>query len=210
MVQHLQHPKTRQRHDSRHHSQPHSHAAGPRLRSSGWTRTTSKKTQIHPFEKNNSNQRRFQYGLYSAFVGCFVYIIFGTCKDITIGPTALMALMTYQQVDGRNTDYAVLLCFMTGIVQLLMSVLNLGERRLPVSIKHLPPFLFQDACRSRCVGGFHIDTGNGWIHLSHVGDHSRLPVQRSAWTQILVRRFPGHPDQGGAERPQGAGIRLPA
>lgn len=26
-----------------------------------------------------------QYGLYSAFMGCFVYIIFGTCKDVTVG-----------------------------------------------------------------------------------------------------------------------------
>ncbi|XP_037899592.1 sodium-independent sulfate anion transporter-like, partial [Glossina fuscipes] len=34
-----------------------------------------------------------QYGLYSAFMGCFVYIIFGTCKDITVGPTAITALM---------------------------------------------------------------------------------------------------------------------
>ncbi|KAJ8959235.1 hypothetical protein NQ318_022498 [Aromia moschata] len=49
-----------------------------------------------------------QYGLYSAFAGCFVYAIFGSIKDITIGPTALMALMTYQQVVGRNTDYAIL------------------------------------------------------------------------------------------------------
>ncbi|CAH0563575.1 unnamed protein product [Brassicogethes aeneus] len=67
-----------------------------------------------------------QYGLYSAFVGCFVYTIFGSCKDITIGPTALMALMTYQQVIGKNTDYAILLCFLSGIVQVLMAVLNLG------------------------------------------------------------------------------------
>ena len=35
-----------------------------------------------------------QYGLYSAFMGCFVYIVFGSSKDITIGPTAIMALMT--------------------------------------------------------------------------------------------------------------------
>ena len=67
-----------------------------------------------------------QYGLYSAFVGCFVYTIFGTCKDITIGPTALMALMTYQQIAGRNTDYAMLLCFLTGVVQLVMAILHLG------------------------------------------------------------------------------------
>jgi hypothetical protein len=68
----------------------------------------------------------FQYGLYSAFVGCFVYVVFGSCKDITIGPTALMALMTYQQVIGRNVDFAILLCFLTGCVQLLMAVLHLG------------------------------------------------------------------------------------
>lgn len=67
-----------------------------------------------------------QYGLYSAFVGCFVYAVFGSCKDITIGPTALMALMTYQQVHGRNPDFAVLLCFLAGCVQLLMAALRLG------------------------------------------------------------------------------------
>nr|CAD7414014.1 unnamed protein product [Timema poppensis] len=67
-----------------------------------------------------------EYGLYSAFMGCFVYLFLGSCKDITIGPTALMALMTYQQVVGRNPDFAVLLCFLSGCVQLLMSVLHLG------------------------------------------------------------------------------------
>ncbi|KAL0278308.1 UNVERIFIED_CONTAM: hypothetical protein PYX00_000163 [Menopon gallinae] len=67
-----------------------------------------------------------QYGLYSAFMGCFVYAIFGSCKDITIGPTALMSLMTYRQVVNRNADFAVLLCFLSGCVQILLSILNLG------------------------------------------------------------------------------------
>ncbi|XP_026317688.1 sodium-independent sulfate anion transporter-like [Hyposmocoma kahamanoa] len=67
-----------------------------------------------------------QYGLYSSFVGCFIYIIFGSCKEITLGPTALMALMTYQQIQGRNFDYAILLCFLTGVVQLIMGILHLG------------------------------------------------------------------------------------
>ncbi|RVE51301.1 hypothetical protein evm_004105 [Chilo suppressalis] len=67
-----------------------------------------------------------QYGLYSSFMGCFVYIFFGSCKDITLGPTALMALMTYQQIQNRNPDYAVLLCFLTGVVQLIMGILQLG------------------------------------------------------------------------------------
>ncbi|XP_059047263.1 sodium-independent sulfate anion transporter-like [Achroia grisella] len=67
-----------------------------------------------------------QDGLYSSFMGCFVYIIFGSCKDITLGPTALLALMTYEQIQGRNADYAVLLCFLTGVVQLIMGMLHLG------------------------------------------------------------------------------------
>nr|XP_023026251.1 sodium-independent sulfate anion transporter-like [Leptinotarsa decemlineata] len=52
--------------------------------------------------------------------------MFGSIKDITIGPTALMALMTYQQVIDRNVDYAILLCFLSGIVQIVMAVLHLG------------------------------------------------------------------------------------
>ncbi|XP_045448781.1 sodium-independent sulfate anion transporter [Melitaea cinxia] len=67
-----------------------------------------------------------QYGLYSSFMGCFVYLVLGSCKDITLGPTALLALMTYEQIQGRNFDYAVLLCFLTGVVQLLMGILHLG------------------------------------------------------------------------------------
>lgn len=67
-----------------------------------------------------------QYGLYSSFLGCFVYTVFGSCKDITIGPTALMSLMTYQQVYNRNEDYAVLLCFLSGCLMVLMAVLRLG------------------------------------------------------------------------------------
>lgn len=68
-----------------------------------------------------------QYGLYSSFMGCFIYIVFGSCKDITLGPTALLALMTYQQIQGRNADYAILLCFLSGVVQFVMGLLHLGK-----------------------------------------------------------------------------------
>ncbi|XP_076229622.1 sodium-independent sulfate anion transporter isoform X2 [Nomia melanderi] len=67
-----------------------------------------------------------QYGLYSAFMGAMVYIIFGSCKDITIGPTALMALMTHEYVQGRNADFAILLAFLCGCLQILMAFLRLG------------------------------------------------------------------------------------
>ncbi|XP_001607795.1 sodium-independent sulfate anion transporter [Nasonia vitripennis] len=67
-----------------------------------------------------------QYGLYSAFIGAVIYVIFGSCKDITIGPTALMALMTHQYVQGRSVDFAILLAFLSGCMQLLMAALRLG------------------------------------------------------------------------------------
>ncbi|XP_070162722.1 sodium-independent sulfate anion transporter [Polyergus mexicanus] len=67
-----------------------------------------------------------QYGLYSAFMGAIIYTIFGSCKDITIGPTALMALMTHDYVQRKNADFAILLAFLSGCLQLLMACLHLG------------------------------------------------------------------------------------
>lgn len=49
-----------------------------------------------------------QYGLYSSFMGCFVYAIFGSAKDITIGPTAIMSLMIYSAVAKLSLDFAIL------------------------------------------------------------------------------------------------------
>ncbi|XP_043784678.1 sodium-independent sulfate anion transporter-like isoform X1 [Apis laboriosa] len=67
-----------------------------------------------------------QYGLYSSFMGCFVYLVFGSCKDITVGPTAIMALLSQQHVIRLGEDIAVLLCFLAGCVILLMGLLHLG------------------------------------------------------------------------------------
>ena len=66
-----------------------------------------------------------QYGLYSAFMGCFTYCVFGSCKDITIGPTAIMALMTSVHAQ-YGPQYAVLLSFLSGIIILLCGLLQLG------------------------------------------------------------------------------------
>ncbi|KAL0122519.1 hypothetical protein PUN28_007316 [Cardiocondyla obscurior] len=67
-----------------------------------------------------------QYGLYSGFMGCFVYLIFGGSKDITVGPTAIMALMVQKYVIGLGEDFAVLVCFLSGAVITVMGVLHLG------------------------------------------------------------------------------------
>lgn len=70
-----------------------------------------------------------QYGLYSAFVGCIVYAFFGGCADLTIGPTALLALMTgrHTKLGGDSGPHlAILLCFLSGVVEMLMAFLKLG------------------------------------------------------------------------------------
>lgn len=67
-----------------------------------------------------------QYGLYSSFVGSFIYIFLGSCKDVPMGPTAIASLLTYQAIHGLGPEHAVLLCFLTGIVQLAMGLFGLG------------------------------------------------------------------------------------
>lgn len=67
-----------------------------------------------------------EYGLYSAFMGCFVYCIFGGSRAINIGPTAIMALLTSEYVKASGPQAAVLLCFICGILQLALGLMNLG------------------------------------------------------------------------------------
>ena len=67
-----------------------------------------------------------EYGLYSSFIGPLVYMLLGTSKDITMGPTAVMSLIVAEHIQHAGPQYAVVLCFFTGIVQLLIGVLQLG------------------------------------------------------------------------------------
>ncbi|KYM92092.1 Sodium-independent sulfate anion transporter [Atta colombica] len=64
-----------------------------------------------------------QYGLYSCFVGGFVYIILGTTKEVSIGPSSLMSLLTLQYTRDMPQDFVILLCFLTGCVEFLMGFL---------------------------------------------------------------------------------------
>lgn len=65
------------------------------------------------------------YGLYGSFLGCFIYIFLGSCKDVPIGPTAIASLMTLQVAKG-SWQKAVILCFLTGCIELLMGIFGLG------------------------------------------------------------------------------------
>ncbi|VVC34483.1 SLC26A/SulP transporter domain,STAS domain,Sulphate anion transporter, conserved site [Cinara cedri] len=67
-----------------------------------------------------------QYGLYSSFVGTFIYLLFGTSKVVPMGPTAIVALLVNNSIGNRGPVYATLLCFLTGVIQTLMSFAGLG------------------------------------------------------------------------------------
>lgn len=58
-------------------------------------------------------------------MGCFVYVILGTCKDSTVGSTAVASLLTYQVAKGV-WQRAVLLTFITGIMEICMAIFRLG------------------------------------------------------------------------------------
>ncbi|EJT96818.1 high affinity sulfate permease [Dacryopinax primogenitus] len=76
-----------------------------------------------------------QYGLYSSFVGVFVYCFFATSKDVSIGPVAVMSLETatiishVQAAYGNrwsNNEIATTLAFMSGFIVLGIGLLRLG------------------------------------------------------------------------------------
>lgn len=67
-----------------------------------------------------------QYGLYSGIMGGIVYFVFGTCKDINMGPTAIMALFIQNSVSTMGADGAALITFLTGCLIFSAGVLHLG------------------------------------------------------------------------------------
>ncbi|KAK4874464.1 hypothetical protein RN001_013824 [Aquatica leii] len=66
------------------------------------------------------------YGLYSSFMGAFIYVIFGTIKEASVGPTSLMAILTLTYTQGLPVEFMILLTFLCGWVQLLMGIFKLG------------------------------------------------------------------------------------
>lgn len=65
-------------------------------------------------------------------MGCFIYAFFGSCKDVNIGPTAIMALMTQPHVEKLGADMAVLLSFLSGLAIFILGFLQLGKLELPL------------------------------------------------------------------------------
>lgn len=60
--------------------------------------------------------------------GTMLYVALGTVKEVSIGPTSLMALLTLHTCRDLPVDFVVLLTFLAGCLVLLMGLLRLGER----------------------------------------------------------------------------------
>ncbi|KAL5716619.1 putative sulfate transporter 4.2 [Ranunculus cassubicifolius] len=73
------------------------------------------------------------YGLYSGFVPIFIYAIFGSSRQLAIGPVALVSLLV-SNVLGKITDssdelytqLAIILALMVGVLECIMGLLRLG------------------------------------------------------------------------------------
>lgn len=73
------------------------------------------------------------YGLYSGFVPLFVYAIFGSSRQLAVGPVALVSLLVSNVLSGivdssdeLYTEMAILLAFMVGVMECLLGLLRLG------------------------------------------------------------------------------------
>ena len=74
--------------------------------------------------------KSFQYGLYASIVPGFLYAIFGSLKEASIGPTAVNSLMAfeYASVNGVQMVHRCLtLSFFVGLIEISLGVLNLGN-----------------------------------------------------------------------------------
>ena len=73
------------------------------------------------------------YGLYASIVPILIYAIFGTSRQLAVGPVAMVSLLTATGIgsfDGITTEqyisYAIVLALLVGVIQFLLGILRLG------------------------------------------------------------------------------------
>jgi len=62
-------------------------------------------------------------------MACFVYVIFGTSRDINLGPTAVMSLLVAEFAHSIP-ELAALLALISGLIQFAMGLFHVGEKLL--------------------------------------------------------------------------------
>jgi sodium-independent sulfate anion transporter 11 len=74
-----------------------------------------------------------EYALYSSLVGGIVYSFFGTCREISLGPTAIVCIILGQsiqevksQTSFTGSEIASVFCIICAVISLTLGVLRLG------------------------------------------------------------------------------------
>ena len=74
-----------------------------------------------------------QYGLYTAIVPLIVYAIFGTSRQLAVGPVAMVSLMTLEAIapfaevgSAAYISLAITLALMVGLIQFVLGIFRLG------------------------------------------------------------------------------------
>ena len=73
------------------------------------------------------------YGLYASIIPILIYALFGTSRQLAVGPVAMVSLLTATAIgsfEGLSTSdyitYAILLALLVGAIQFLLGVFRLG------------------------------------------------------------------------------------
>ncbi|CAG7723908.1 unnamed protein product [Allacma fusca] len=59
-------------------------------------------------------------------MGTFIYTILGSCRELVIGPQAVLSLVSFQACGSQNPECVILLGFYSGVVHFVLGVLHLG------------------------------------------------------------------------------------
>lgn len=127
-----------------------------------------------------------QYGLYSSFVGAFIYSLFATSKDVCIGPVAVMSLQTAKVVTAVLAKYpdndpvvtapvvATALSLLCGIVATGVGLLRLGFLVELISLNAVAGFMTGSA--------FNII----WGQVPALMGYSKLVNTREATYKVVI------------------------
>ncbi|MBT8260933.1 MAG: solute carrier family 26 protein, partial [Bacteroidia bacterium] len=73
------------------------------------------------------------YGLYASIIPILIYAIFGTSRQLAVGPVAMVSLLTATAIGAfqdlsltEYISYAILLALLVGIIQFLLGLFRLG------------------------------------------------------------------------------------
>lgn len=74
-----------------------------------------------------------KYGIYSSIIPTIVYVLFGTSKELVVGPVAILSILVNNLLSEYNyglDDYVItvfLMTFFSGFIQLSLAIVKLGS-----------------------------------------------------------------------------------